>query len=168
MDGILEGPVKTPIFANATKDLREKLSGHWASLATDRVGHHIVKKLFKFLPKIDDKAELVEELVNGGNRLRGNAMGRSVIEWCAVEMYKENKKDWRNKVGKMFSSREESFIAEIIPDHRKQDAATEREEEEATTKTKAKRKRRRKRSATTDTIDTDIDAKAPRKVQKTS
>jgi hypothetical protein len=175
MDGILDGPVKAPIFATGTKDLREKLSGCWASLATDRVGHHTVKKLFKHLPRIDDKAKLVEELVNGGNRLRGNSMGRSVIEACLVDSYEENRKDWRHKVGKLMSSTEEKFLADVtrIPEHKTskpmEAAATaavvvEGEDEAnalATTATKAKRKRRRKRKATDD-------ADESRKTPKTS
>ena len=173
MDGILDGPVKTPIFANATNDLREKLAGHWSSLATDRVGHHTVKKLFKSLPRIDDKAKLVEELLEGGNRLRGNTMGRSVIEACAVDVYDENRKEWRHKVGRMLSSTEESFLAEVTHDRSTtKAAATTTEGEEtittvatATTKTKAKRKRRRKRA--TDDTDLDNDSES-RKSQKSS
>ncbi|MGK3741904.1 MAG: hypothetical protein ACI90V_008758 [Bacillariaceae sp.] len=172
MDGILDGPVKTPIFANATNDLREKLAGHWSSLATDRVGHHTVKKLFKSLPRIDDKAKLVEELLEGGNRLRGNTMGRSVIEACAVDVYDENRKEWRHKVGRMLSSTEESFLAEVTHDRSttKATATTTVAEETTTTtatatKTKAKRKRRRKRA--TDDTDLENDTES-RKAQKTS
>jgi hypothetical protein len=40
----------------------------------DRVGHHTLKNKFKALPKIDDKAKLVEELASGRNRLHDNAM----------------------------------------------------------------------------------------------
>ena len=77
LDGILEGPSNAPTFATAFKSLFEKLQGRWVSLSLDRVGHHIVKKLFHALPKMDDKAKLVEELVAGGNRLNGNVMGRT-------------------------------------------------------------------------------------------
>lgn len=113
MDGILDGPILTPIFAQATKQLREKLEGHWTSLASDRVGHHTVKKLFKALPKIDDKAKLVDELYNGGNRLRGNAMGRSVTEACHVELYGENRAAWRKKIVKSLTEQEENFLDEM-------------------------------------------------------
>lgn len=174
MDGILDGPVKTPIFAAGTNDLREKLSGSWASLATDRVGHHTVKKLFKHLPKIDDKAKLVEELWNGGNRLRGNAMGRSVIDACLIDAYDENRKEWRHKVGKLLSETEEKFLADVtgMTEHKnnKTTAAVIVEDEakdDAATATKAKRKRRRKRK-TNDATDGGESNESSRKAQKTS
>uniref|UniRef100_A0A7S4ASM3 Pumilio domain-containing protein NOP9 n=1 Tax=Pseudo-nitzschia australis TaxID=44445 RepID=A0A7S4ASM3_9STRA len=177
MDGILDGPVKTTIFGTATKDLREKLIGCWASLATDRVGHHTVKKVFKSLPRIDDKAKLVEELVDGGNRLRGNTMGRSVIDSCLVDAYEENRKEWRHKVGKLLSTSEEKFLAEVmhIPEHKNNNntpttastSAVEGEEEpnDGTITTKAKRKRRRKRKNNDSAEGHDDDS---RKVPKTS
>lgn len=174
MDGILDGPVKTPIYSTAIKDLREKLGGSWASLATDRVGHHTVKKIFRSLPRIDDKAKLVEELVDAGNRLRGNTMGRSVIDSCLVDAYEENRKEWRHKVGKMLSTTEENFLAEVtrIPENKNNKSAAaaatvvvvEGGEEETTTTTKAKRKRRRKRK----TNDDDDDNTESRKTPKTS
>jgi hypothetical protein len=55
------------------------------------VGHHTLKNTFKALPKIDDKAKLVEELASGRNRLHANAMSRSVADMCAVDEYRENK-----------------------------------------------------------------------------
>ena len=162
MDGILDGPVKTPIFANAAKELREKLNGHWISLATDRVGHHTVKKIFKALPRIDDKAKLTEELLSGGNRLNGNSMGRNVIELCLVDLYDEDRKEWRNKVGRMMTStKEDDFLSEIIAEHT---AVSNVEGETAVVTTKTKRKRKRKRS--TNSID-DSNADAGKDSKKT-
>lgn len=132
LDAIMDGPSNAPVFATAFKSLFEKLQGRWVSLSTDRVGHHTVKKLFHALPKMDDKAKLVEELVAGGNRLNGNAMGRSVAEECLVKVYSENRKEWRKAMTKP-QSKEEKFLEEIIH--------TKHEEE----KSKAKRKRKRKR-----------------------
>jgi len=178
MDGILDGPINASIFAGATKDLREKLSGSWASLATDRVGHHTVKKLFKCLPRIDDKAKLVEELVDAGNRLRGNPMGRSVIETCLIDAYEEDRKEWRHKVGKLMSKTEEKFLEEVTrkPERKKQTAksvatagiAAEAEGESNTAvhnTTKAKRKRRRKRKVNEEA---QSEYKELRKMQKPS
>ena len=104
-------------------------------------------------------------------------MGRSVIEACAVDVYDENRKEWRHKVGRMLSSTEESFLAEVTHDRSTtKAAATTTEGEEttttaatatatATTKTKAKRKRRRKRA--TDDTDLDNDSES-RKSQKST
>ncbi len=173
MDGILDGPVKTPIFSAATKDLREKLEGNWASLATDRVGHHTVKKLFKHLPKIDDKAKLVEELYDAGNRLRGNAMGRSVIDACLIDAYDENRKEWRHRVGKLHSTTEEKFLADVMGKAEQKNHQTKVEDpsaaavvegEEEADVPKAKRKRRRKRKTNDDGESND----SSRKTQKLS
>ena len=181
MDGILDGPVKTPIFATATKNLREKLMGSWASLATDRVGHHTVKKLFRHLPKIDDKAKLVEELVDGGNRLRGNSMGRSVMDACLIEDYKESRKEWRHKIGKLLSNTEEKFLADVtrVTERRNvepkvTDATVTDKEDETniattnTTATKAKRKRRRKRKTNDDGDVGNIESRKNQKISSSA
>ena len=169
MDGILDGPVKTPIFSTATKDLREKLEGNWASLATDRVGHHTVKKLFKHLPRIDDKAKLVEELYDAGNRLRGNAMGRSVIDACLIDAYDENRKEWRHRVGKLQSTTEEKFLADVTGKTEQKNHQTKVEDssgavvvegEDEVVAPKAKRKRRRKRKTNDDGETNDSSRKA--------
>jgi hypothetical protein len=138
MDGILDGPVLIPIFARASKQLWEKLQGHWTPLALDRVGHHTVKKLFTALPKVDDKAKLVDELHHAGNRLRGNAMGRSVMESCQVELYGEDRTEWRKRIVKSLTKNDEDFIKELSTKQKDYD-------EEAT---KKKRKRHRKKSST--------------------
>lgn len=140
MDGLLDGPIKTPIFAGAAKVLYSKVTDNWVSLATDRVGHHTVKKLFSALPRIDDKSKLVDELARGGNRMNGNTMGRSVVEFCSVNEYKENPKSWRKKVVKMISKSEVSFMDDVIT--KTTGSSGERQ--------KAKRKRKRKRSTKED------------------
>jgi hypothetical protein len=137
MDGILDGPVKTPFFATATKGLLAKLMDSWVALSVDRVGHHTAKKLFLALPRIDDRAKLVEELAGGGNRLSGNAMGRSVIAACLVEEYREDKKNWRKVVAKMLMPKDEGWLEEVI-------GRSDKDQEE--TKEKSKRKRKRKKA----------------------
>lgn len=135
LDGILDGPVTSPIFIAATKSLLAKLKGHWVSLSTDRVGHHTVKKMFKALPKIDDKAKLVEELESGGNRMSGNSMGRNVVETCFVDVYRENRKEWRKTVSKM-QGKEETPLEDVISKTAESDEG----------KPKSKRKRKRKKA----------------------
>jgi hypothetical protein len=102
----------------------------------DQVRHHTVKNIFKALPKIDDKAKLVEELASGRNRLHANAMSRSVADMCAVDEYRENKKQWRQTVSKLFLSKEDTFLDDVI----------KTTDEGGEVKTKAKRKRKRKKS----------------------
>ena len=112
MDGILDGPMKEPVFATAAKKLLHKLSGRWVALASDRVGHHSVKKLFKALLDLEDKAELAGELARGNNRLDGSSMGRSVMQSCAIEKFLEGEQAWKDAIKKM--QQKEEWLKEII------------------------------------------------------
>jgi len=139
LDGILEGPPNHASFASAFLSMLSKLKGRWTSIATDRVGHHSVKKLFHALPKMDDKGRLAEELASGGNRLQGNAMGRSVSEECMLESFVENRKDWRKAVTKSPHSIKEANLSEtFIPKSK---------EEIPEGEGKSKRKRKRKHAS---------------------
>jgi len=82
------------------------------SLSVERVGHHTVKKLFRSLQSLDDKAELSDELASGMNRLSGNAMGRSVMDACFVREYCEGEKAWTDAVNKQ--AREEEWLKDIV------------------------------------------------------
>jgi hypothetical protein len=135
LDGILDGPPNTSSFASAFISLFSKLEGRWTSIATDRVGYHTVRKLFHALPKMDDKAKLVEELAKGGNRLQGNAMGRSVSEECMVQLYIENRKEWRQAMTK--SHIKETVAVSIIPGSKDENG-----EDDGRSKSKRKRKRK--------------------------
>lgn len=139
LDGILDGPPNTASFAAAFKSLFAKLQGRWIALSTDRVGHHTVKKLFHALPKIEDKIKLVEELAGGGNRLNGNAMGRSISAECMVELYNENRKEWRKA---MTMSQTKETLKSVDTFLSKQNPSNLNDDE----KPKAKRKRKRNRS----------------------
>ena len=112
VDGILDGPREEPGFAQARKNLLEKLSGRWAALAVDRVGNHTVKKLFRGLAEWEDKAVLSAELVQALNRLGGNAMGRSVIEACAVKEFLQGEDAWKAAVRKM--QQREEWVEDIL------------------------------------------------------
>ena len=145
LDGILDGPVQTPIFAAATKQLLNKLTGTLVALSSDRVGHHIVMKLFQALPKLDDKSKLVEELATqGGNRLSGTAMGRSVMEACRVTEYQDSgAKHWRHTMANTMQHQghgtaEDDILKDVIPSTTSSDGGDKA--------SKSKRKRKRKRA----------------------
>ena len=112
MDGLLDGPNKEPVFAKANKNLLQKLNGQWVSLAVDRVGHHTVKKLFRALTDWEDKAILTSELAQSLNRLGGSAMGRSVIEICAVKDFLEGEEVWKAAVRKI--QQRDEWIQDIV------------------------------------------------------
>lgn len=101
IDGILEGPIKQKPFADAIKQLNEKLCGRWVALSVERVGHHTVKKMFRVLQSMEDKASLSAELAQGINKLSGNSMGRSVILECAVKDFMEGEDVWKDAVAKI-------------------------------------------------------------------
>eukprot|EP00984_Skeletonema_dohrnii_P036727 scaffold38031_cov144-Skeletonema_dohrnii-CCMP3373.AAC.4 len=95
MDGLLDGPAKEV----ASKSLYSKLFNRLPFLAAERVGHHVVMKLFHALP-YDDKAVMSAELSHSLNRLGSNAMGRSVMASCAVKEYLEGENAWREALAK--------------------------------------------------------------------
>lgn len=70
-------------------------------------------KLFRFL-HIEEKAILTSELTQMFNRLEGSAMGRSVIKACALDVFLESEKTWRNAIEKM--QKKEVFLTEILED----------------------------------------------------
>lgn len=95
MDGLLDGPAKEL----ASKSLYSKLFSRLPFLAAERVGHHVVMKLFRALP-YDDKAVMSAELSHSLNRLGSNAMGRSVMASCAVKEYLEGENAWKEALAK--------------------------------------------------------------------
>ena len=99
-DGILDGPTSEKSFQHAARNLLTRLSDRWVALASDRVGHHCVLKLFDAL-KLDDKAVLTAELAQGSNRLGGSAMGRSIMEACAVDAFLNGENAWKDAVRKL-------------------------------------------------------------------
>ena len=124
MDGLLDGPPKSV----ASKLLFAKLSGRLSFLAAERVGHHVVTKLFRGLP-VEEKAALSLELSQSLNRLGSNAMGRSVMVSCAVKEYLEGENVWKAALAKQ--EEKENWLKEIVGE----------DEEDAKSRKKRKRKR---------------------------
>lgn len=143
MDGILDGPREEAAFAQARKKLLRKLSGQWAALAVDRVGHHTVKKLFRGLTEWEDKAILTAELAQALKRLGGNSMGRSVIEACAVKEFLEGEETWKTAVRK--AQHREELVEDIL--------AIGEKDTKAEKKKKRKRKKHGKESGDNDDHD---------------
>lgn len=155
MDGILDGPREEHAFARARKSLLEKLSGRWAALAVDRVGNHSVKKLFSGLTEWEDKAVLTAELAQALKRLGGNAIGRSVIDACAVKEFLEGEDAWKAAVRKM--QQREEWVDEIL-------AVGNKEKKDEKKKKRKRKKHGKKDAAGTD----DHDAAKRSRVEKTT
>jgi Pumilio-family RNA binding repeat len=116
-DAILEWPASTKntMQAKVLRKLLDKLTGRWVSLATDRIGHHVVRKVFRCLGDINDRENLVKELVKGIHRLRANAMGRAILEASAVEEYGNDgggAAEWRKIIKKKMEK--EEWLEEIV------------------------------------------------------
>jgi hypothetical protein len=113
LDGILEGPVEDPVFSSALSKLATLLAGRWVAISGDRIGHHVVKKLFRSLADVEARESLVKELVSGKKRLSGSSMGRSVVAACLVHEYEVNgAKEWQKLVMKRVDT--ESWLQDIV------------------------------------------------------
>jgi hypothetical protein len=89
------------------KKLLTKLKGRWVAVATDRVGHHVVRKMFLALPDTNSREALVEELSTGVSRLEGNPMGRKVATACFVRDYiSKGRKEWERCVNKSLKGKD--------------------------------------------------------------
>lgn len=139
LDGILEGNTKDGVFQKALQHLLAKISEdrNWSNLAIDRVGQHVVKKLFDGLVSHNDKAILVAELAQSKAKLNGNNMGRSVLDACAVHEFLEGESQWKAKIEKI--KKEKSILEDILM------TGEDTQNEEG--KTKRKRKRKAKESS---------------------
>jgi nucleolar protein 9 len=113
LDGILDNPSGDSVFTKAVKQLLLKLQDRWVALSVDRIGHHTTKKVFRALDDMGSREELVQELVEGTNRLTGNAMGRSVVDACSVREYTSKGQDqWRKTVQKTLER--EEWLKEMV------------------------------------------------------
>eukprot|EP00977_Amphora_coffeiformis_P000837 scaffold178_cov163-Amphora_coffeaeformis.AAC.11 len=103
-DAILdEGSPAAPI----RKKLLTKLKGRWVALATDRVGHHVVRKMFLALPDNGSREVLVQELSESMGRLEGNAMGRKIAALAKVREYTtKGNTEWERSVGRTIKEKE--------------------------------------------------------------
>jgi hypothetical protein len=156
IDGILDGPNKEPAFAKANKHLLEKLSGQWAALGVDRVGNHAVKKLFRALTEWQDKAVLTSELAQSLTKLGGNAMGRSVVEACAVKEFLEGEEVWKAAVRK--AQQREEWVQDIFDGGDKTEGRKKRKrkkhgKQESTNNDDGEEESLKKRMETTSSVD---------------
>ena len=150
MDPILDGPTQEKEFSTACRQLLDRLSGRWIALASDRVGHHTVKKLFRALP-LNDKTKLVSELSRGGNRLSGSSMGRAIAEACSLsDFLLLGESDWKALIKRR--QQKETWLQEIITEGEDQQGQDQDGDQDGQGPKKRTRKRKRKKKE--DTNDT--------------
>lgn len=147
MDGILDlasssASNDTSVFSGALKQLLKKFQGRWVELAIDRVGHHSVIKLFQALERFEDKEVLAAELVKSRSKLKGNAMGRKVMEVCLLQEYVDSSEGWKQALAK--KRKREEFLHEIL-----QDVIEKNDEDDVVVKEGRKRQRSKKNKGET-------------------
>ena len=135
IDGMLGGPIKESVFSGALAKLAAKLSGRWVAISTDRIGHHVVKKLFYALKDLKAREELVKELVDGKIRLSGNSMGRTILSECLVHEYEINgSKEWNRLIKKRLEK--DHWLDDIV--HGSREGTTKRREADEHSRRKKK------------------------------
>jgi len=121
-----------------------------ATLATDRIGHHVLLKLYDALPE-SNRLRMVEQLSHSTSKLTGNAMGRKVSETVNLGEFTLNGEDgWQeaqkkrndnlNFLEDMISTKESKRTSE-------EDSDTEASASKKDKKEKKKRKRKHKRKS---------------------
>ncbi|KAJ2544027.1 Nucleolar protein 9, partial [Coemansia sp. RSA 1933] len=74
--------------------VRERFSGHYADLALDRCGSHIVDAAWKSAD-IAFKESMVQELLQKETQLQDSQIGRIMLRNCGAEYYKHRADQWR-------------------------------------------------------------------------
>ncbi|KAJ2668240.1 Nucleolar protein 9, partial [Coemansia spiralis] len=82
--------------ATTKRKVREQFSGHYADLALDRYGSHIVDAVWK-VADITSKETIVRELVQKETQLQDSQFGRIVLRNCGAEQYKRRADTWRER-----------------------------------------------------------------------
>ena len=116
-DGVLDGPTESPCFAQGLQKLREKLSGRWVALSCDRVGQHVVKKIFRVSTDAE-RVKIAEELSHGVPRMSGSNMGRSVMDVCAVRDFTLGVDEWKRVVKK--ANMQDDWLSDVLGKNDKQ------------------------------------------------
>ncbi|KAJ1899377.1 Nucleolar protein 9, partial [Coemansia sp. IMI 209127] len=76
--------------------VREQFSGHYADLALDRCGSHIVDAAWK-TADIAFKESIVQELLQKETQLQDSQFGRIMLRNCGAEHYKRRADQWRER-----------------------------------------------------------------------
>lgn len=110
-DGILEGAMDSPCFSLGLQKLRDTLSGNWVTMSCDRVGQHIVRKIFRQSPS-EERMKIAEELSRAIPRLSGSSMGRSIMEVCAIRHFSAGAEAWNRAVKK--AGMESDWLNDVV------------------------------------------------------
>ena len=95
---VIEAFISSPeIGLKAKKKLLRSFSKHFADLAMDKYGSHIVDKLWSQVADIGDKERVAEELLESLAALQNSHHGKFIVRNCRLENFKREKDSWREK-----------------------------------------------------------------------
>jgi len=84
--------------------LIKAMKGHYAKLAIDRCGSHIVEKCYK-TANIKVKTLIAEELMTDEKKLDAEKYGKAVLIKCKIGQYKMKKEAWQDKASSIDKKR---------------------------------------------------------------
>ncbi|KAJ2521056.1 Nucleolar protein 9, partial [Coemansia sp. RSA 2049] len=94
---IIEAILASMQVPTRTKRLmRERFSGHYADLALDKYGSHVVDAAWK-TADIAFKESIVQELLQKETQLQDSRSGRIILRNCGIEYYKRRADQWRER-----------------------------------------------------------------------
>lgn len=89
-EALFRGP---PAFRKSKLKAVLRLRGHFAELASDRVGGFVVEAAFG-VPHIPSKVLIGRELMDGERRLAGAPSGRALLAKCRIDALKRGEGEW--------------------------------------------------------------------------
>lgn len=98
---VVEAFITSPqVNLKIKKKLLRSYEGHFATLACDKYGSHIVDKLWSQVADIGDKEKIAEELLRSLGTLENSHHGKFIVRNCRLENFKREKDKWRqNQTG---------------------------------------------------------------------
>ncbi|KAJ2085031.1 Nucleolar protein 9 [Coemansia sp. RSA 986] len=132
--------------------VREQFSGHYADLALDRCGSHIVDAAWK-TADIAFKESIVLELLQKETQLQDSQLGRIMLRNCGAEHYKRRADQWRERERGL--ERKKHMFKDILGDKLvlNENKAPASEPASENPQTKAPTKKNKRKTNETDEID---------------
>jgi nucleolar protein 9 len=103
--------IASSVSETANRRLVRKLTGHFAQLAVDKFGSHVVERCWA-MSKVDLKNAVMEELLTAKTKLQDSQHGRMVWKNCKVEQFERRQADWVKE--EAAAERKKSYFADIL------------------------------------------------------
>jgi hypothetical protein len=99
------------VSETANRRLVRKLTSHFAALAVDKFGSHVVERAWA-ISKVDLKNAMMEELLSAKTKVQDSQHGRMVWRNCKVEQFERRQADWVKE--EAAAERKKSYFADIL------------------------------------------------------